>query len=124
MLRPIQHVQESCMRCHPQFTLEQKKYQLDAIQNYIRGKIRKSEYWLGELIDTYALAKNLGVDEQTLAQAREKHEQSHVLWEWWTAENSDGFHNPDLARESLALSITLSKEGVALLNTALEQRSK
>jgi len=124
VIRPIQHVQESCMRCHPQLTLEQKKYQLDTIQNYIRGKIRKSEYWLGQLIDTYALAKHLGVDEQTLAQAREKHEQAHVLWEWWTAENSDGFHNPDLARESLAASITLSKEGVALLNKALDQRNK
>ena len=62
------------------------------------------------------------MDEATLAKAREKHEEAHVLWEWWTAENSDGFHNPDIARETLAASITASKEGVALLNKAMEPK--
>jgi nitrite reductase (cytochrome c-552) len=124
MLRPRNHVKEACSRCHPQWTAEQQLYQMDSIQNYIRGKIRKSEYWLTQLIDTYAVAKRFGVDEATLAKAREKHEEAHVLWEWWTAENSDGFHNPDLARESLGMSITISKEGVALLNKALDARGK
>ena len=98
--------------------------QIDAVQNYIKGKMRKAEYWLGQLIDTYAEAKRFGVDEATLAKAREKHEEAHVLWEWWTAENSDGFHNPDLARESLAASITASKEAVALLNKAMDEKNK
>ncbi|SNB46777.1 ammonia-forming cytochrome c nitrite reductase subunit c552 [Geobacter sp. DSM 9736] len=124
MVRPHGNVKEACMRCHPQLTEEQKAYQMDAIQNYIRGKMRKAEYWLGQLIDTYAVAKRFGVDEAVLAQAREKHEEAHVLWEWWTAENSDGFHNPDLARESLAASITASKEAVAVLNKALDERGK
>ena len=122
MIRPRHNVKEACMRCHPKMTVQQKAYQIDAIQNYIQGKMRKSEYWLGLLIDTYAIARRFGVDEATLAKAREKHEQAHVLWEWWTAENSDGFHNPDLARESLAASITASKEGVTLLNQALDRR--
>ena len=108
----------------PDHHVEQKLYQLNAAQNYVRGKIRKSEYWLGQLIDTYAIAKRFGVEEATLAKAREKHEEAHVLWEWWTAENSDGFHNPQLARESLAASIVASKEGVALLNKALDARGK
>jgi len=43
-----------------------------------------------------------------------------VLWEYWTAENSDGFHNPDLARDSLTASIAASKEGVKVLKDALE----
>ena len=124
MVRPKHHIKESCIPCHPKFTVEQKLYQLNAAQNYVRGKIRKSEYWLGQLIDTYAIAKRFGVEEATLAKAREKHEEAHVLWEWWTAENSDGFHNPQLARESLAASIIASKEGVALLNKALDARGK
>ncbi|WP_243371472.1 ammonia-forming cytochrome c nitrite reductase subunit c552 [Geotalea sp. SG265] len=124
MIRPRNHVKESCQGCHPKWTAEQQLYQIDAIENYIRGKMRKAEYWLGQLIDTYAAAKRFGVDEATLAKAREKHEEAHVLWEWWTAENSDGFHNPDLARDSLAASITASKEGVALLNKALDERGK
>jgi nitrite reductase (cytochrome c-552) len=120
MVRPKNHVKESCLRCHPDSTVEKKLYQIEAIQNYIRGKMRKSEYWLGQLIDTYALAKRSGIDEATLAKAREKHEDAHVLWEWWTAENSDGFHNPDVARDTLTASIAASKEGVALLNKAME----
>lgn len=122
VIKPRNHVKEACLRCHPQYTAEQKLYQIDAIQNYIKGKMRKSEYWLGQLIDSYAAAKRLGVDEATLTKAREKHEEAHVLWEWWTAENSDGFHNPDLARDSLAASIAASKEGVALLNKAMEAK--
>jgi hypothetical protein len=54
-----------------------------------------------------------------LSKAREKHEEAHVLWEFWTAENSDGFHNPALARDSLARSISASKEGVAMLNQGM-----
>ncbi|AJE02265.1 ammonia-forming cytochrome c nitrite reductase subunit c552 [Geobacter pickeringii] len=123
VIKPKDHVKEACLRCHPKYTAEQKLYQIQGIQNYIRGKMRKSEYWLGQLIDTYATAKRWGVDEETLAKAREKHEEAHVLWEWWTAENSDGFHNPDLARDTLTASIAKSKEAVALLNKAIEAKS-
>lgn len=123
VIKPKDHVKESCLRCHPKSTEQQKLSQIQAIQNYSRGKMRKAEYWLGQLIDTYAIAKRAGVDEATLTRAREKHEEAGVLWEWWTAENSDGFHNPELARETLTASISISKEGVALLNKALEEKT-
>lgn len=123
VVKPRNHVKEACLRCHPAYTAEQKLYQIDAIQNYSKGKMRKAEYWLGQLIDNYAAAKRMGVDEATLAKAREKHEEAHILWEWWTAENSDGFHNPDLARDSLTASISASKEAVALLNKAMDEKS-
>ncbi len=61
----------------------------------------------------------MGVAPTVLDQAREKHEEAHVLWEYWTAENSDGFHNPGLARESLTGSIAASKAGVKILNDAM-----
>lgn len=126
VIKPKNHIKEACLNCHAHkgATVEQKLYQLEAAQNYIRGKMRKAEYWLGQLIDTYAAAKRWGVDDATLARAREKHEEAHVLWEWWTAENSDGFHNPDLARDSLTASISASKEAVAFLNKAIEEKSK
>ena len=124
VIKPKDHVKEACLRCHPDSTVEKKLYQIQAIQNYSRGKMRKAEYWLGQLIDTYAEAKRFGVEEPVLAKAREKHEEAHVLWEWWTAENSDGFHNPDLARDSLTTSIAISKEGVALLNKAIDDKTK
>jgi len=119
VVRPKNHIKESCLGCHPKSTVEQKLYEIEAIQNYSKGKMRKAEYWLGQLIDTYVTAKRMGVVESVLTQAREKHEEAHVLWEYWTAENSDGFHNPEMARESLAGSIAASKAGVKILNEAM-----
>ncbi|UFS72084.1 ammonia-forming cytochrome c nitrite reductase subunit c552 [Geomonas sp. RF6] len=119
VVRPAHAVQEACLGCHPKDGAAKKKYQIETIRNYTKGKMRKAEYWLGSLIDTYAAAQRLGVAETVLAQAREKHEEAHVLWEYWTAENSDGFHNPQLARESLTASISASKAGVKILNDAM-----
>ena len=119
VVRPINTVKESCLGCHPKSNVEQKKYQIETVRNYTKGKMRKAEYWLGQLIDTYASAQRLGVTESVLAQAREKHEEAHALWEYWTAENSDGFHNPELARESMAGAISASKAGVKILNDAM-----
>jgi formate-dependent nitrite reductase cytochrome c552 subunit len=124
VVKPKQTVKASCLGCHPKDTAEQKLYQIESVINYTKGKMRKSEYWLGQLIDTYAAAQRAGVAESVLAQAREKHEEAHALWEYWTAENSDGFHNPSLARESLTASISASKAGVKILNDAMTVAKK
>jgi formate-dependent nitrite reductase cytochrome c552 subunit len=44
-----------------------------------------------------------------------------LYWEWWTAENSDGFHNPDAARESLTRSIDASQSGIKLVREELKK---
>ena len=116
---------DTCVRCHAGWSEEEAEYQMDAIQNYVRGKITKAEFWLGQLIDRYDEARKAGVPDDALKQARDQHDTAHILWEWWTAENSDGFHNPAQARESLARSITASQDGVRLLDKALtEARGK
>ena len=82
------------------------------------------EQAIGELIDTYGAARKQGVAETTLAQARQQHEIAHVLWEWWTAENSDGWHNPGLAKESLFESIVAARKGTEILKTAMAPAAK
>jgi len=64
------------------------------------------------------------VDEETLKKARDMHETMHPLWEWWTAENSVGFHNPAIARESLTKAITLAQDGMKMLNEAAAKATK
>ncbi|RCK77695.1 MAG: Cytochrome c552 precursor [Ignavibacteriae bacterium] len=113
---------ETCLNCHTYWTEKEAEYQIDAIQNYIRGKMRKAENWLAKLIDTYQRAKDFGVPDSVLQKARRFHTDAHTLWEWWTAENSDGFHNPDQARKSLTLSIDYSQEAIKLLETEIEKR--
>jgi formate-dependent nitrite reductase cytochrome c552 subunit len=110
---------DTCVRCHSSWTEEEAEYQIDAIQNYIRGKMTKAEFWLAQLIDKFDEAKSAGVPEEILRQARDSHDSAHIYWEWWTAENSDGFHNPALARESLARSISASQDGIKVLDKGL-----
>jgi len=117
-------LRDTCVRCHTYWSQDDAEYQVDAIQNYIRGKMRKAEYWLGQLIETYTRAKDLGVREEILKEVWPLHDKAHILWEWWTAENSDGFHNPQQARESLAQSINASQEGIKLLEKAIEEKKK
>lgn len=110
---------DTCVKCHASWTEEEAEYQIDAVQNYIRGKINKAEFWLAQLIDRYDEARKAGVPEDALKQARDSHDTAHIYWEWWTAENSDGFHNPAQARESLARSISASQDAIKVLDTAL-----
>ncbi len=112
---------DTCLGCH-EWTEKEAEYQIDAIQNYIRGKITKAEFWLGQFIDTFAKAKSAGVSEEILNKARAHHDQAHIYWEWWTAENSDGFHNPTAARESLARSMDESQAGIKLLSEAMAKK--
>ena len=103
------------------WTAEDAKYSIDSIKTYTTGKMRKAEFWLAQLIDTIALAERLGVDKATLDAARTQHSKAHILWEYWTAENSDGFHNPELARESLTQSINESMKGYDMLDAAMKK---
>ena len=110
---------ETCVKCHGEMTAEQAKYQIDSIQNYTRGKLAKAEYWLAQLIDTFGKAKAAGVPEEAIKKAQSHHDQAHTYWEWWTAENSDGFHNPGAARESLTRSVNESQAGIKVLTEAI-----
>ncbi len=110
----------ACLRCHDGWTEDEAIHAIDYIKNYTHGKIVKAEYWLAQMIDLFPVAKRAGVSEDVLNEARALHYDAHLYWEWWTAENSVGFHNPDDARKSLTLSIDKSKEAIKLLNDAID----
>lgn len=120
---PRNYIEETCLRCHKDWSEAEAVYTIDSVKNHIRGKMRKSEFWLSSLIDRFAEARSAGVGEEILTQARVQHQKAHVYWEWWTAENSDGFHNPALARDSLTRSIEESKKGIKILEDAMAQKS-
>lgn len=117
---PRDMMNRACLNCHDDWTAAQAEYTIDYIKNYTHGKIMKAEFWLAQMIDLFPVAKRAGVSEDVLNEVRAMHYDAHLHWEWWTAENSVGFHNPDQARESLMKSITTSKEGVAKLNQAID----
>jgi nitrite reductase (cytochrome c-552) len=123
VVRPLHTIEASCLGCHPDSTVEELTYIVEGVRNYTKGKMRKAEAAIGELIDTFADAKKAGVSEDVLNQARRQHATAHVLWEWWTAENSDGWHNPELAKETLIDSIVQAKKGTELLKQAMAQKA-
>ena len=117
---PRDNLESTCLKCHDNWTAAEAEYTIDYIKNYTHGKIVKAEYWLAQMIDLFPVAKRAGVSEDVLNQVRALHYDAHLYWEWWTAENSVGFHNPDDARKSLTLSIDKSKEAIKLLNDAID----
>lgn len=120
---PRLQLKETCLKCHPQWTVEQARYAIDSIKAHFRGKMRKAEFWLSALIDKIVEAKKDQAAPEMIRQAQEQHLKTHILWEYWTAENSDGFHNPELARESLTRSVDESQKGIELLNKALAEKA-
>jgi len=123
---PRKMLKETCVKCHGEMTEEQAKYQIDAIQGYTRGKIVKAEFWLAQLIDTFVRAYDAGVprNSEAVKVAQKAHDEAQTRWEWWTAENSVGFHNPQQARQSLTESVNHSQAGIKALNDAIAALKK
>jgi formate-dependent nitrite reductase cytochrome c552 subunit len=122
---PKNYLKQTCLtsKCHPNLTEHQAIYEIESIRNYTKGRMRKAEFWLSELIDRIVEAKAAGISADVIREAQEQHQKAHVLWEWWTAENSDGFHNPSLARESLTKSMEESKKGIRLIADAMAKKT-
>lgn len=112
-------IKETCLKCHTDWEEKDALYNMQAIQDYTRGKMAKAEFWIANLIDAIMKAKEAGVSKEVMEKAYDYQYDATLYWEWWTAENSDGFHNPDNARESLTRSVDASKDGIAMLNKAM-----
>ncbi|MBI5102069.1 MAG: ammonia-forming cytochrome c nitrite reductase subunit c552 [Nitrospirae bacterium] len=120
---PKIQLKETCLKCHPKWTEEMARYAIDSVKAHIRGKMRKAEFWLSAVIDKIVEGKKGGLGEDVIKQAQDQHLRAHILWEYWTAENSDGFHNPDMAREALTKSVDESQKGIKLINDALAAKT-
>ncbi len=120
---PKVQLKETCLNCHPKWTEEMARYSIDSVKAHIRGKMRKAEFHLSVLIDKIVEGKKAGLGDDVIKQAQDQHLRAHILWEYWTAENSDGFHNPEMARESLTKSVDESMKGTKIINDALAAKA-
>jgi len=118
-MSPRYNLKAACLTCHKEWSEKEAKYHMEAIQGYTRGKMAKAEFWLAELIDWILKAKEAGVSPDAMDKAYDYQYDGTLYWEWWTAENSDGFHNPDDARESLTRSIDASQDGIKFLKAEI-----
>jgi len=116
---PRYQLKETCLKCHKDLTEETARYTIDSEKAYIRGKLRKAEFWLSLLIDKIVEGKKANLAADVIKQAQDQHLKAHILWEYWTAENSDGYHNPELARDSLTKSVDESQKGIKIVADAM-----
>ncbi len=119
---PKHYIKETCLTCHKTWTEQQAVYVIDSMKNRYQGKLRKAEFWLTRFVDKFEEAKNLGVSEATLNEARAIHYDAHIHWEWWTASNGSYFHNPQQAQDSINKGMTLSQGGIKLLDEAMAKQ--
>ncbi|MBC7197108.1 MAG: ammonia-forming cytochrome c nitrite reductase subunit c552, partial [Deferribacterales bacterium] len=84
---PREHIKESCLSggCHSNWTEKDAIYSIDSVKAYFKGKLRKAEFWLDQLIDKIVEAKKEGISDDIIAKAQDYHVIAHINWEWWTA---------------------------------------
>jgi len=119
---PRNYLKETCLQCHHQWDEQQARYVLDSMSSHYQGKVRNAEFWLTQLIAKFSQAQLVGVSEEALKAARLKHGDAHANWEWWTAVNGASFHNLELAKSSLANSVTASQAGLKILDDAIKAK--
>jgi formate-dependent nitrite reductase cytochrome c552 subunit len=119
---PRNYLKETCLQCHHQWDEQQARYVLDSMSSHYQGKVRNAEFWLTQLIGKFSQAQLVGVSEDALKAARLKHGDAHANWEWWTAVNGASFHNLELAKASLANSVTASQAGLKILDDAIKAK--
>lgn len=116
---PKNYLKETCLNCHKTWSEQQANYVIDSMKNRYQGKLRQAEFWLTRFVDKFEEAQNLGVPQTVLDDARKKHYDAHVHWEWWTASNGSYFHNPQLAQDSINKGMSISQAGVKQLDEAM-----
>jgi len=119
---PKHYIKETCLTCHKEWTEKQAVYSIDSLKNKWVGKMRKAEFWLTRLIDKFEQAQNMGVDAAVLMEARAKHSEAHVHYEWWSATNGAHFHNPQQFEASINKGMGISQAGIKLLDDAMAKR--
>ncbi len=122
---PREYLKETCLTCHPEWDERQANYVIDGMKNHYYAKLRHAEFWLTRLVDKIEEAKNLGVNDAALAEAREAHWEAHIHWEWWTATNGGYFHHHDQAVKSINMGTDISQKAIDKLDGVMaEERAK
>lgn len=122
-LRNDELIDNSCRQCHTDKTVKYLRERVEFTQKKTFDQllkaqdmsvkaheaVRQASEWQGERPHNY---------DQLMAQAREMVRQGQFYWDFISAENSVGFHNPVKALETLALSNEASQKAVDYASAA------
>jgi len=106
---PLTNVAAACQACHPR-TEEELKTRIKDIQDKTAGLLRKAETALLAAMDAIVKAKNAGVAEDKLAEAKALIRRGQMRWDFVFSENGTGFHSPQEAARVLADAIDFARQ--------------
>lgn len=108
----------ACKKCHQQSGPEMKA-KVIKIQDEINAKFKTaSNDMIAAIKALEAASKSPKVDQAKLKEARGLYREADIYWDWMTAENSMGFHNPTEGNEYLDKASSLAKKATETANTA------
>lgn len=98
---PLLNPQQACGQCHTD--TEYVVRRVNAIQDQVATTKVATEDAIIDAINAIKLAAaNPNADQELLNQARQLHREAQFMWDFVSAENSTGFHNPEYALKILA----------------------
>ncbi|MCW3489878.1 ammonia-forming cytochrome c nitrite reductase subunit c552 [Dethiobacter alkaliphilus] len=120
---PLNHLEPSCLGCHNE-SVEELEARVREVQETAYSLNQTVMSTMDGALDSLAAAgEAAGVNEDTLAEARENYFQAHLFWEWFAAENSVGFHNSAEAQETLERALAYAEDARDLAVAAQDGRA-
>lgn len=110
---PLLDPEPACGQCHTdtEYVVGRAARIQDQVAN---AKIAAEDALLDAIQAVQAAAADPAADQTLLDQARKLHRQAQFMWDFVSAENSTGFHNPEYALAILAQSTDLARQSQML----------
>jgi nitrite reductase (cytochrome c-552) len=106
---PLLNAEKACGQCHTD--VEYVTNRVATIQNQVNKTMLASEDAIVAAIQAIeAASAQEGVDTALLDEARQLHREAQMRWDFISAENSMGFHNPEEALRILAGATDLARQ--------------
>ncbi len=119
---PLLNPEQACGQCHTDSEYVVRR--VNSIQGQVATTKQDTEDAIIDAINAIKLAAaNPNADQELLNQARDLHRKSQFMWDFVSAENSTGFHNPEYALEILAESTNLARQAQMLAAQAVNDTS-
>lgn len=110
---PLLNPEPACGQCHT--NVEYVVNRVNQIQQQVAAtKIAAEDAIIDAINAIKAANANPLADQELLDRARKLHREAQFMWDYISAENSTGFHNPEYALEVLAKSINFARQAQML----------
>lgn len=120
---PLMTVNASCQSCH-RWNEQELKQRVSTIQRRTRKLMDQSEIAIIDAINAIKAAKDAGVDDTALVEAKKLHRRAQMRWDFVSSENSMGFHSPQESARLLAEAIDFARQAQITAMKALEGKGK